>query len=34
MIKKQILGTAQFGLNYYGVSNFEKKKKTQIYMQS
>ncbi len=32
MIKNQILGTAQFGLNYYGVSNFEKRKKdTDIY---
>tara|TARA_B100001057_G_scaffold501029_1_gene619822 strand:- start:8607 stop:9473 length:867 start_codon:yes stop_codon:yes gene_type:complete len=27
MIKNQVLGTAQFGLNYYGVSNFEKRKK-------
>ena len=26
MIKKQVLGTAQFGLDYYGISNFSKKK--------
>lgn len=26
MIKKQVLGTAQFGLDYYGVSNFLRKK--------
>ena len=28
MIKKQVLGTAQFGLDYYGISNFSKKKST------
>ena len=26
MIKKQVLGTAQLGLDYYGISNFSKKK--------
>ena len=32
MIKKQVLGTAQFGLDYYGISIFSKKKRTNKLM--